>query len=63
MNYTIEKIYHFVCAECDMWWSIAVENMNMDKKIWSCSWCGHKHEPPHRDISLAFGYSQSKRSV
>jgi len=46
-----------------MWWSIAAENMNMDKKTWTCPWCGHKHLPPHRDISMYFGNTQSKRGL
>ena len=67
MNYSIEKIYHFTCNDfgdgCDMWWSIAMENFNPMLKTWTCPWCSHKHKPAHRDISLAFGNSQSKRSI
>ena len=67
MNYNIEKIFHFVCNDhgdgCDMWWTIACENMNMDKKTFYCPWCGHKHSPPHRDTSHYFGNEQSKRGI
>ena len=49
MNYSKEQIFHFTCEKCDMWWSVAAENMHMDKKTWICSWCGYKHLPPHRD--------------
>lgn len=48
---------------CDMWWSIACENMKVDKKTFSCPWCGHKHSPPHRDTSHYFGKEQSKRGI
>ena len=51
MNYSKEQIFHFTCERCDMWWSIAAENMDMNKKTWTCPWCGHKHLPPHRDTS------------
>ena len=63
MNYSKELIYHFVCMACDMWWSIACENMKVDKKTFSCPWCGHKHSPPHRDTSHYFGKEQSKRGI
>ena len=67
MNYSIETIYHFVCNDheegCDMWWTIACENMNMDKKPFYCPWCGHKHSTPHRDTSIYFGTTQSKRGI
>ncbi|SVC84845.1 uncharacterized protein METZ01_LOCUS337699 [marine metagenome] len=66
MNYSIEKIYHFTCNDfgdgCDMWWSIACE-MNIDKKTFYCPWCGHKHTPPHRNVSEYFGKEQSKRGI
>ena len=66
VNYSIEKIYHFTCNDfgdgCDMWWSIACE-MNIDKKTFYCPWCGHKHSPPHRDVSHYFGNEQSKRGI
>ncbi len=63
MNFSKEQIFHFVCEECDMWWSIAMENFNPMLKTWTCPWCSHTHKPAHRDISLAFGNSQSKRSI
>ena len=63
MNYSKEIIHHFTCDRCDMWWSIAAENMDIDKKTWTCPWCGHKHSPPHRDISMYFGNTQSKRGL
>ena len=56
MNYSKEIIYHFVCNDhgdgCDMWWSIATENFNPSLKTWTCSWCGQKHLPPHKDKTL-----------
>ena len=45
-----------------MWWSIACE-MNIDKKTFYCPWCGHKHTPPHRNVSEYFGNEQSKRGI
>ena len=63
MNYRIETIYNFSCIECELWWSIAGENISIEKNIWACPWCGHEHKPPHRDISLAFGNTQSKRAT
>jgi DNA-directed RNA polymerase subunit RPC12/RpoP len=63
MNYSKEIIYHFVCQRCDLWWSIAAENIGIDKKTWVCPWCGHKHLPPHRDTSHYFGTTQSKRGT
>ena len=48
---------------CDLWWSIAGENISIEKNTWACPWCGHEHKPPHRDISLAFGNTQSKRAT
>ena len=66
MNFSIEKIYHFVCNDfgdgCDMWWSIAGE-MIVEKKTFYCPWCGHKHTPPHRNVSEYFGKEQSKRGI
>ena len=49
MKYSIETIYHFTCQVCSLWWSIAAENINMNKQIWVCPWCGHRHKPPHMD--------------
>jgi len=63
MNYSIETIYHFSCAECDLWWSIAGENISIEKNTWACPWCGHEHKPPHRDSSHYFGNTQSKRAT
>ena len=63
LNYSKEQIFHYTCEECDMWWSIAAENMNMDKKIWTCPWCSHMHKPPHRDTSHYFGNTQSQRKI
>ena len=41
MNYSHEKIYHFTCDKCELWWSIAGTNINVDKKAaWYCPWCG-----------------------
>ena len=62
MNYSKEIIHHFTCEKCEMWWSIAAEDINMDRKTWTCPWCSRKHLPPHRDISMYFGTTQSKRN-
>ena len=48
---------------CDLWWSIAGENISIEKKTWACPWCGHEHKPPHRDVSHYFGETQSQRQV
>ena len=63
MNYSTETIYHFSCMSCDLWWSIAGENISIEKKTWTCPWCEHKHEPPHRDTSHYFGNTQSQRKI
>ena len=53
MNYSHEKIYHFTCEECSLWWSIAGTNIKVEKKpVWYCPWCGHEHKPDHKDITL-----------
>ena len=52
MNYSIEKIFHFVCINCQLWWSIATENMKMDKKSMTCPHCKHVHLPPNRMITM-----------
>ena len=51
MKYSHEKIYHFTCDKCELWWSVAAENMNMSKRSWICTWCGHKHDVPHKDLT------------
>ena len=63
MNYSTETIYHFSCMGCDLWWSIAGENISIEKNTWACPWCGHEHKPPHRDVSHYFGETQSQRQV
>jgi hypothetical protein len=35
---------------CDLWWSIAAENIKMNDNTWACPWCGYEHEPPHENI-------------
>ena len=53
MNYSHEKIYHFTCDKCELWWSIAGTNINVDKKAaWYCPWCGHKHTSPYKDLTI-----------
>ena len=53
MNYSYEKIYHFTCDECELWWSIAGTNINVEKKsAWYCPWCGHEHNPVHKDLTI-----------
>lgn len=51
MDFSKEQIYHFVCQACKLWWSIAMDNFNPMLRTWYCPWCGHKHKPPHRDVS------------
>ncbi len=48
MKYSIEKLYHFTCDKCGMWWSVASTNMVLYNKIWICTWCGKQHKPPHK---------------
>ena len=50
MNYSTEQIFHFTCDQCELWWSIAVENVKMDKRTWTCPWCSHDHLPPHYNL-------------
>ena len=60
MNYTKEQIFHFTCEKCNLWWSIAAENINYGTpKTWTCPWCSHKHLPPHIDISYEKTKTQS----
>jgi transcription elongation factor Elf1 len=48
MKYSIEKLYHFTCDKCGMWWSVAATNMVLYNKTWICTWCGKQHKPPHK---------------
>ena len=50
MKYSMEKIYHFTCMSCDLWWSIAAENISIEKNTWTCPWCGYEHKPPHTNL-------------
>jgi len=53
MEYSHEIIYHFTCDKCELWWSIAETNINVDKKpAWYCPWCGHKHTSPYKDLTI-----------
>ena len=64
MNFSVERIYHFVCEKCDLWWSIATDGFSKQKeKSMTCPHCSNEHMPPHRDISLYFGNTQSKRGI
>ena len=36
----LEYIYHFTCEECQLWWSIALQE-ELTRKGWYCPWCGH----------------------
>jgi len=62
MNYSMEKLYHFTCTECNMWWSVAIDDtVRYEKRKWHrgeslleniswyCTWCGHEHQVPHRN--------------
>jgi hypothetical protein len=42
MKSSIEQLAHFVCANCNKWWTIgdAVKN----KQAWFCPWCGKVNE-------------------
>ncbi len=51
MNYSTEKIFHFTCGKCELWWSIATEDMKMNSKSLSCPHCHYTHKPPHTDIT------------
>ena len=53
MRYSHEIIYHFTCDKCELWWSIAGTNINVEKKqAWYCPWCGHKHTVPYKDLTI-----------
>ena len=53
MNYSHEKIYHFTCDKCELWWSIAGTNINVEKKsAWYCPWCRHEHTVPYKDLTI-----------
>jgi len=50
VKYSIEKLYHFTCDKCKMWWSVATNELVMYNKTWHCPWCSHKHKPPHKEL-------------
>jgi predicted RNA-binding Zn-ribbon protein involved in translation (DUF1610 family) len=37
---SLEKIFHFRCASCGRWWSIADAPGNPSERMWFCPWCG-----------------------
>lgn len=37
---SLEKMYHFRCAACARWWSIADAPGNPAEREWFCPWCG-----------------------
>ena len=47
MKFNKEQIYHFTCESCNLWWSIAAENIKVEKHTWICPWCAYEHKPPH----------------
>ena len=59
MNYSVEKLFHFTCEHCSLWWSVAhVEPFDWpltgnDDMSMTCPHCSHKHLPPHKDITIA----------
>lgn len=42
-KHSIEKLYHFRCCSCGMWWSIGDAPIE-SKAEWFCPWCGVKSE-------------------
>ena len=48
MSWSMEKLFHFTCDECKMWWSIASTNLVLYNKVWYCPWCAHKQK--HRKV-------------
>jgi uncharacterized Zn ribbon protein len=39
-EFTMEKIYHFVCGECKNWWSHATDMIYRRGQNMSCPHCG-----------------------
>ena len=48
MNYSKEIIYHFVCGECQNWWSHAVDEYPTSHMF--CTHCGEKKPIAEKDI-------------
>jgi len=42
ITYSVEKLYHFRCSECNKWWSIGDFSSN---GLLMCPYCGHKDKP------------------
>lgn len=42
---SVERLHHFRCGSCRMWWSIG--DAPDDKHKWFCPWCGteNTYEP------------------
>lgn len=42
-TFSVEKLYHFNCAKCQKWWSVADADHNVPpaNRRWYCPWCGH----------------------
>ena len=43
-EYTVERLYHFTCGECQQWWSYASDHAVSSRK--------HHRYWPHKDVSL-----------
>jgi uncharacterized paraquat-inducible protein A len=43
MTHSVEKLSHFSCGKCNMWWSVGDAPLDR-KKEWYCTWCGTKQE-------------------
>ena len=47
MSYSIEKIVHFRCNNCDKWWSVGDAPIE-ETSGWYCTWCGVFQKPEER---------------
>lgn len=47
-EYSIEKLYHFRCHNCNLWWSIADFHILEKKETITCPHCGTTSE--YKDI-------------
>jgi hypothetical protein len=41
-KYSIEKLYHFNCVSCNLWWTVSDIHIIRKHKELSCPFCGHR---------------------